>query len=81
MSETPEIGGRRTDPGQGRSRQELLVVRLRPFEGAAVLRRLAQGYAVRAARMESAKDEEAYFCACKRSSHQPLCDGSHKALT
>ena len=27
------------------------------------------------------KSEEAWFCACKRTGKQPMCDGSHKKLT
>jgi CDGSH-type Zn-finger protein len=29
---------------------------------------------------KSASGEEAWFCACKRSSKKPMCDGSHKTL-
>ena len=65
---------------QCRGRRKLLVVRLRALEDAAVLRRLAQGHRIPAAGMEGEATEEVWFCACKRSSHQPLCDGSHKTL-
>ena len=52
MSATPEIGGNRPIRVQRRGRQELLVVRLRALEEAAVLRRLAQGHGVLAARVQ-----------------------------
>ena len=44
------------DRRQCRGRQELLVVRLRPLQDAAVLRRLAQGHAVLAARVQAGED-------------------------
>ena len=52
MSAEPEIGGRRPIADRCRGRRELLVVRLRALEDAAVLRRLAQGHRVPAAGME-----------------------------
>ena len=56
MSETPEIGGREPHGRRRRGRQELLVVRLRALQVAAVLRRLAQGHGVRAARIQAGDD-------------------------
>ena len=56
MSATPEIGGRKPIVDQRRGRQELLVVRLRALQDAAVLRRLAQGHGVRADRVEGDDD-------------------------
>jgi len=58
-----------------------LVVRLRALEIAAVLRWLAQGTEFRPQEWKATANEEVWFCACKRSQHQPLCDGSHKTLT
>ena len=70
MSETPEIGGRKPIGDRCRSRQELLVVRLRPLQVAAVLRRLAQGHGVLAARIQGRETTgEVWFCTCKRTSN------------
>ena len=64
-----------------RGRQELLVVRLRALEDAAVLRRLAQGHGVLArSNARPPRTEKVWFCACKRSAKPPLCDGSHKTV-
>ena len=75
-----EIGGRRADHDRCRGRQELLVVRLRIVEAAAVLRRLAQGDELHAGRVQAGASEKVWFCACKRSAKKPMCDGSHKRL-
>jgi CDGSH-type Zn-finger protein len=56
------------------------VVRLRALEDAAVLRRIAKGTEFRPQEWKAEGNEEVWFCACKRSQHQPLCDGSHKTL-
>ncbi|MCZ0953955.1 MAG: CDGSH iron-sulfur domain-containing protein [Rhodospirillaceae bacterium] len=26
------------------------------------------------------RDDKAYFCGCKRTDNQPLCDGTHKRI-
>jgi CDGSH-type Zn-finger protein len=31
-------------------------------------------------KFEATESKKAWFCACKRSAHQPLCDGTHKSL-
>ena len=53
-STLPEIGGRRPIPIM-LDRQELLVVRLRAFQIAAVLRRLAQRQPVQSGRIQACR--------------------------
>ncbi len=62
-----------------RSRQDLLLVRLRGVQEPAVLRRLAQGLGFRPS-FNAEKEGTAYLCGCKQSKNGAFCDGSHKSL-
>jgi CDGSH-type Zn-finger protein len=31
-------------------------------------------------KFEATESKKAWFCACKHTAHQPMCDGTHKSL-
>ena len=46
----------------------------------AALRRLAQGHALAPVKWAAGEAGPAWFCGCKQTGSEPLCDGTHKAL-
>ncbi len=56
------------------------MVRLRPLEEAAVLRRIAQGTGLSPIRYTAEKTGKVWFCGCKATAKAPMCDGAHSKL-
>jgi CDGSH-type Zn-finger protein len=54
------------------------VVPVRPLGEPAVLRRLAQGTEFRPVQYTAGATEKVFFCGCKHTAGQPMCDGTHK---
>ena len=68
------------DPRRGRGRKGLLVVRLRPVQAPALLRRQPQGHRLHAREVDRRGLGPQVLLRLQADQGRPFCDGSHKAL-
>jgi len=69
-----------TLPHQGGSRENLLLVRVWQEQEPAALRGSHKDTGFVPVAYTASLTGEVYFCGCKASKNNPLCDGSHKSL-